>query len=328
MHAMLNAGTSVGQALKTLSQHGANRSLRRAAAEMGEAASCGRPWGETMRAYPALFDPLSIGMIVAGENGGFLDRSCMRLAEYAERDYDLQQTIKRETWYPKLLVVCSILIPSAVPFVIALMKGGNPLLAWFQQVWLPLTVLAVVCLAWKAWNRFMPAATHSGPLRIAFDWIKLHVPIVAKISRGLAAAKFCRALGALYASGMGINRMVEIAAGTAGNASFSAAVRRAAPDLERGQGLTDTMRETGQFPGIALQMMHTGEISGNIDSQLDKVADFLEQDAETALKQAVKVLGIVIYLMVAIYIGSQVIGQYTSQFTAEMDAGQQMIDNP
>jgi type II secretory pathway component PulF len=275
----------------------------------------GLTWSQTMPAYPGLFSELAIGMIQAGESGGFLDRMCLRLSEYAERDYELQQTIKRETWYPKLLVFCAVLIPSVVPVAIAMFNGGNVMRAWLDSS--APSLLLLIGMAWGTWkfiNYLMPIAAHGNSLRYWIDFVKLLLPIAGKTARALAAVKFCRALGALYAAGVGPHKAVVMAGRACGNAVMEEKSRLMSYEIENGSGLTNALAKTGQFPGVALQMMRTGEESGSLDAQLDKVADFLEQDAETTIKQSVKVLGIVTFLLIAMYIGSMVIQSYTGYF--------------
>ena len=321
MNAMLHAGTSLWHALRTLSEHASNKALRQASQEMAAQIEAGSTWSQTMRAYPGLFSELAIGMVQAGESGGFLDRMCLKLSEYCERDYELQQTIKRETWYPKLLVFCAVLIPSVVPVVIAGVAGGNMLSAWFSSgAPFALLIIGMVWFGWKAAQRATPAVVHSNSVRLWIDSLKLYLPIIGKTSRALATVKFSRALGALYSAGVGPHKAVKMAADACGNMAIAQKAHRITFDLENGAGLTDSLAKTGQFPGVALQMMRTGEESGNLDGQLEKVADFLEADAETTIKQSVKVLGIVVFLLIAMYIGAMVmkfyVGYFNSVFTA------------
>lgn len=305
MHAMLHAGTSLWHALQTMGEHEQNANLRRAAREMAHGLAQGKTWSQTMRAFPGLFSELAIGMVSAGEAGGFLDRMCLRLSQYAERDYELQQTIKRETAYPKMLVICAIFIPSVVPLV--LMGWG----AWFRAVTPPLLIVGGALGCWKLMNFMMPVAAHTGSVRYWIDAVKLSLPVFGKTVRALSTTKFCRAMSALYAAGVGPHKAVVMAANACGNAVMAERARRVSFDLENGMGLTEALASTGQFPGVALQMMRTGEESGSLDVQLDKVADFLEGDAETAIKQSVKALGILVFLGIAAYIGSMVVQFYT-----------------
>ncbi len=105
---------------------------------------------------------------------------------------------------------------------------------------------------------------------------------------------------------MGLHKTINIASDACGNEAMARQTRRIIHRLDKGESLTSSLASTGQFPPMALQMLATGEASGSVESQLDKVADFLEADAETAIKQAVQVLGIVVFLLVAIRVGMQV----------------------
>jgi len=224
-----------------------------------------------------------------------------RLADYCERDYELQQNIKRETWYPKILLWCSFLIPSVVP----LFFGG--LSAWWAAVRAPIFLIVAVFVALRVLG-FVSPLLRDHLVRRGVDFVKLCVPGMSRVVRSLATVKFCRALGALYGAGMSPHRAVQLAAAACGNKHIEASVMSVAPALERGASISEALGETRQFPGVAMQILHTGEATGTLDTQLDKVADFLEQDAETAIKQAVKLMGVLVFLAMGAIIGSQVIG--------------------
>ncbi len=310
MHAMLHAGTSLAHAINTMATNAPNAGLRTACDEMKTRIASGQQFSELMQSYPGIFTPLMVGMIRAGEVGGFLDRMCLRLSEYAERDYEIQQLIKRETWYPKVLVLAALLIPTIVPAAIAGFTGGNWLLVWLRTMIAPavLIIAALVFIRFK--NFFAPLLKHINPLVHVIDSLKLSLPIVGKTTRSLSTAKFCRALGALQAAGMGVQQTIRLAADASGNSVFQQSSNRIISQLESGASLTDALESTHQFPGVSIQMLRTGEATGHVDEQLNKVADFLENDAETTIKQSVVVLGVLIFLCVAGYIAISVIGQY------------------
>ncbi len=313
IYSMLHAGTSIAQALAVLGQHETNPALRRASHDMHLRTSRGVPLSETMSSYQGLFSEMMIGMIGAGEQGGFIDGVCLRVSEWAERDYQIQQTIKRETWYPKLLVFCSFLIPSVVPLFLG---GFN---AWLKFVVPPFLLISALWIGWKIVAYFLPLSNHARPWRKTVDSIKLLIPVVGKTVRGFAVSKFCRALSATYASGMAPHRAVRVAADACGNVAIADSVMQIVPRLERGDPMTDALASTKNFQPVVLQMLRTGEESGKIDAQLDNVADFLETDAETATKQAVKVFGILVFLCIAVYIASQIIGGYVGHVDQAME---------
>ena len=303
MYAMIHAGTSLAQALNMMAQHGNSASIRRASREMSLHTQRGAPMSEAMRAYPGLFSGLALGMVEAGEKGGILESVFTRLAGYSERDYELQQSIKRETWYPKLLLVCSFLIPSVVPLYL-----HGPA-AWWASVRVPIFIAAAILIVWQIARFTAPLLLQTVVAR-GLDFVKLCVPGMSRVVRSLATVKFCRALGALYGAGVAPHRAVQMAAAACGNKYIEARVLSVAPALERGASISEALGQTGQFPGVAMQILQTGETTGTLDTQLDKVADFLEGDSEAAIKKAVQLLGILVFLVMAAYIGSIVISFY------------------
>ncbi|HEX8464059.1 MAG TPA: type II secretion system F family protein [Abditibacterium sp.] len=325
MGAMIHAGTSLGAALHSMVESAPTASLRNASAQMERRILGGEPLAETMKAFPGLFTPLQIGMAGAGERGGLLDAMFERLARYAERDYDLQQTIKSETWYPKLLVFCSILIPGLVPLIVYMIKGGPfPTRELMANIGVPLLLVGAVVGAFKLMNLMAPMALSTSGIKMGLDTAKLKIPVASKVVRAFATAKFCRALGALYSAGVGPGESVRLAAGACGNEAIAKSAVEIIPRLEHGESLTDCLASTKQFPVTVLQVMRVGEQSGALDEQLDKSADFLESDAEVAVKQAIKVLGILVFLAIACVIGSKVIQFWSGYFDQAFDMGENM----
>ena len=304
MHSMLNAGTSISRSLQVYGQHAGNRSLKRAALQMSRDTAEGCPLSQSMRSFPGLFSILAVSMVGAGERGGRLDEICERLAVYSERDFELNQSVKRETFYPKILLVCAILIPSVVTWFL------YGFAAYLRQVTPPFIVIGMLYIGFRVFSRVMLVTGREGPFRLALDATKVHIPGVSKVVRSLATAKFTRALAAMYASGVGAEYAMKVSGESCGNAFVQRRVMQVAPSLTQGVSFTEAMVRTGQFPPIAIQMMATGEESGAIDTQLNKVADFLEIEAEAAIRNAVKVFGVLVFLAMAFYIGSLVIGVF------------------
>jgi type IV pilus assembly protein PilC len=322
MHSMLHAGVALSHAMTMMAKNAPNAALRAACEEIAPRIAAGTPLSELMIAYPGIFSPLMMGMIRAGEAGGFLDRMCKRLSEYSERDYHIAQLIKRETWYPKMLLCMCLLIPTIVPAAIAYFRDNQSFLgAWIRAAWPAILILTGLALAVRFKNFLAPLTKHLKPFQLLLDQIKLLIPIGGKSTRGLATAKFCRALGALQAAGMGVRQTINLSADACGNSVIEQSARGAISRLESGATMTEALEGTRQFPPIAIQMLRTGEATGNFEEQLDKVADFLESDAETTIKQAVVVLGIVAFLVMAIYIAINVIQMYVGTYSNLIDEG-------
>jgi len=317
LQALLKAGTGLSQALNAVAQSAPSKPLREASLEMSRRTAKGDVWSTQMREYPGLFSPLALAMIRSGEAGGFLDVACGKLADYAEHDHHIQQVITRETWYPKMVIFAAIFILNAPPLVVAIMKGqsvSHALLGYAMGVGLPLLAILVIWLATSGQKFIMPLARHLRPLTIIIDQIKLWIPVAGKTVRNLAIAKFCRAFAALNAAGLGVATSFELAGEACGNTAIAARVKEIIPQVEQGQGITDALASTRQFQSVVLQMMRTGEVSGNFDEQMNSVAEFMEQEGESSIRKSMVVLGILALLAVAVMVGYYVINFYVGYF--------------
>lgn len=314
--AMLHAGTSLGQALNVMGKNAPSPALQTVSREMAQRVQNGEPLTSCMNSYPGLFTPLHKGMLMAGERGGFLERIFQRLSDYSERDYQLQQTVKRETWYPKAVLFCSVFIP-ALPNLF--LSGFG---AFFSAVAIPYLIIAIIILTFKGIQYTSPLLLSQSGIQGIFDGLKLAIPGVSKVTRSLATAKFARALGALFEAGVGPGESVKLASGACGNEVIARSCRSIIPRLEHGVGLTEALVSTRHFPPIVEQMLAIGEQSGMMDEQLNKAADFLETDAETAIKQSAITLGIVAFLAVALVVLMKIVGFYTGYFNDIMSMGE------
>ena len=301
MHALLHAGASLTVALDEMSRSAPNRGLRSASSEMGRRVAAGELWSHVMRDYPGLFSELAVALISVGETGGSLEHTCRKLSEFAENEYHIQQIIKRETWYPKLLLLFSTIFPISLPL------GGHTYVLGCH------TQLLLIAIAWSLWkflNFAWPVCAHTGRPRYLLDRIKLKAPFASTTVRSLAIVKFCRSLGLLYAAGLGLPRAVSMAADACGNAVIADNIRRITPRLQRGETLTAALAATSEFPGSTLQMTHMGETSGSLDEMMQKVADLLEAEAQTALHEAVVAFNLMVFLLVAFKIAVQIVQAY------------------
>ncbi|BCM90941.1 type II secretion system protein F [Abditibacteriota bacterium] len=298
MASLVNAGTGMGAGLKSMATAAPTSALRSASLQMGERVMTGAQLSDLMPSFPGLFSPLAAGIAAAGERGGFLVESFERLANYSERDYELQTMVKRETWYPKLVAFASVIL-NPLAAVALFMQGFG---AWLH-IMLPVFLkVGFAVIIWYAFVILQPFIPRDNPIKSVWDRVRLYVPIVGKVVRGLATAKWCRAYGALYGAGVGPGEAMRLSAIACGNLALAHDTLAQIPKIERGAQLTEALRATNHFPPLALQMLQIGEQSGDLDMSLNKAADFLESDAETTIKKSVPVIGILMLLFVAFFL--------------------------
>lgn len=310
---MLNAGINPAQALETLSGQTTSSKLKKVLLEARDHVIAGRPISAAFQRYPEVFSPLIMSMLRAGEEGGFLSDAAKQISEYLQREIELRNMIRRETMYPKIVVVSSIIIIVAANLIIsAVAPEGYRLDSPLSRIetWYWLGPLLIGLFLFVRLGLAQPA------IKQMWDSITINTPGIGGMVRGFSMAKFGRAFGALYKAGVPMRKALLLSADACGNEALRARMYPAADRLERGDGLTETLRDTNAFNQIVLDMTATGEQTGNVDGMLEKVAEFYEEEGAVRSKQAAMILGVVVFLCVAAYIGFIVISFYTG-FTAD-----------
>jgi len=305
---MLEAGVPIVQSIDTLAGQTQDPRFKSILYELKGHVEVGRPLSVGMQRYPEVFTPVTMSLIRAGEEGGFLDQALSAIADYIERDMTLKNLYKRVTFYPKLELGASIVIIIGANYVIAAFNGT-------MRLWSPLTepitwvVLTPIIIALFLFSRVGLANPR---VKYNYDAVVANIPYLGGIMRQLAMARFGRALGALHRGGVPINRSVELASDACGNEWLRAKMQPAPKQLESGAGVSDTLTSTGAFSPIVMNMVSTGEQTGNLDKMVDKMADYYEDESETRSIQLAKVVGVVLTLVVCIYIGAIIINFWTN----------------
>ena len=155
-------------------------------------------------------------------------------------------------------------------------------------------------------------ATPAGRMRV--DGVMLRMPLVGKIFRKVAVARFCRTLATLISSGVPILDGLDITAKTSGNAVVEAAVKQARNRIEQGETIAVPLQATGVFPPMVVQMIGAGENTGALDTMLAKIADFYEDEVDVAVKGLLTVLEPAMICVLGIIVGGIVISMYLPLF--------------
>ncbi len=298
LRALLSTGMNVSEATRTLSRRTRSPTLRHAAREMAEAAIQGRPMSGVMKKYPAAFGQATLAAMEASEQTGLIEQMAERLAKYFDRAFELEQTYRWQTFYPKLLLIAVVIIPTVPQLVLGSFE------AWLSLVLSrALPALLGMAVLWYGFRMLMRVPV----VRRALDGIKLVVPWLGSLGRRMATARWARALAMLMAAGVPVHRALVAAASASGNAAMERALVREAEGVLHGRSVTEVVAASRHVPEMALDMLATAERSGSIEGALDKVAEYYESEADVGGKQTAMVLGMVFYLIIAAIIGAIVI---------------------
>jgi type IV pilus assembly protein PilC len=321
---MIDAGLPLVQCLEILAANQENPAFQKTLTGVRTTVEGGATLANAMRQFPVVFDDLTTNMIEAGETGGILDIILQRLAIYVEKAVRLKAAVKSALIYPVSVVSLAVLI------VGALLKWVVPIFANLFAglgVNLPLPTRIVMGLSGFVqgfWWIFLAGGVgivfglkqvRKHPRgRYYFDKMLLKMPVLGSLLRKIAVGRFTRTLGTLITSGVPILEGLAITARTSGNAVLEEALMKVRKAIEEGRTIVDPLKECGVFPNMVTQMIGVGEATGAMDSMLQKIADFYEEEVDAATKDMLAMLEPLIIGLLGVSIGGIVISLYMPLF--------------
>jgi type IV pilus assembly protein PilC len=321
---MIDAGLPLVQCLEILAANQENQAFQKVLTGVRTTVEGGATLANAMRGYPVVFDDLTTNMIEAGETGGILDIILQRLASYVEKAVRLKAAVKSALIYPIAVVSMAVLIVGAllkwvVPIFSNLFAGLGVNLplptrivmgmsAFVQTFWWVVFVGIFAIFFGIRQIRKHPRG------RYYFDKMLLHIPVIGLLLRKIAVGRFTRTLGTLITSGVPILEGLTITARTSGNAVLEEALMKVRKAIEEGRTIVDPLRECGVFPNMVTQMIGVGEATGAMDSMLQKIADFYEEEVDAATKDMLAMLEPAIIGTLGVMIGGIVISLYMPLF--------------
>jgi len=321
---MIDAGLPLVQCLEILGANQENQTLQKTLNSVRTTVEGGSTLANAMRLHPKIFDDLSTNMIEAGETGGILDIILQRIAQYVEKAVKLKSAVKSALIYPVAVVGIAVLV------VGCLLKFVVPIFANLfigLGVALPLPTRITIGMSnfiGQFWWFFIVGgvgavfgvkqARKNPKGRYFFDRLMLGLPVIGMLLRKIAVARFTRTLGTLITSGVPILEGLSITARTSGNAVLEEALMSVRKAIEEGRTIVDPLRESGVFPNMVTQMIGVGEATGAMDSMLQKIADFYEDEVDAATKDMLAMLEPAIIAFLGVFVGGIVISLYMPLF--------------
>jgi len=322
---MIDAGLPLVQCLEILAANQENPAFQKTLTGVRTTVEGGATLANAMRQYPAVFDDLSTNMIEAGETGGILDIILQRLAVYVEKAVKLRAAVKSALIYPVSVVSLAFIIVAAllkwvVPIFANLFAGLGVDLPLPTKIVIGLShfigqfgVVFIIGLVAMVFGLRQVRKNPKG--RYYFDLALLKLPVMGALLRKIAVARFTRTLGTLITSGVPILEGLSITARTSGNAVLEEALMKVRKAIEEGRTIVDPLRESGVFPNMVSQMIGVGEATGAMDSMLQKIADFYEDEVDAATKDMLAMLEPIIIGLLGVMIGGIVISLYMPLFS-------------
>ena len=321
---MVDAGITIVQSLQALAEQTNNKVMRDVIRDVSTRVESGESLSESLQKHPKAFSKLYVSMVGAGEKGGLLAEILGRLATYLENTSRLRKKVKTALMYPATVTCVAIcitifLLVRVIPTFKDIYSSFNaklPAPTMFMiglseivKKYLLLLIAAAGALVW-AWLYFLKTKTG----RTFWDDRRIKLPIFGPIAHKICLARFTRTLASLVRSGVPILEVLQIVSQTVGNVMMERAIKTAATDIERGEGISNALGKHPIFPSMIIRMMRAGEQTGNIDNMLERISNFLDEEIEATLSGLMSLIEPLMIVVLGVIIGSMVVCMFLPIF--------------
>lgn len=310
---IISAGVSIINALEMMRDQTENRTLKKALGEVYEDVSKGESMAGAMKKHSKVFPSMLCNMVEAGEASGSMEVAFERMAVQFEKENKLKQSVKKAMIYPIVLLVVMVgvlflmmiwVIPNFMgmfaeldtelpPITQAVVNMSDFVIA---KWWLILLVVAAAIALFKAY-----AASPSG--KFVLGGIALKIPVFGKLQTKSECARLGRTLCTLLGAGVPMMDAIEITGRSMENVHYKKAMKDAKDQVMRGMALSRPLKTCGLFPPMVVHMVSIGEETGNIETMLENVANYYEDDVQVATEQVMALMEPMIIVVMAIVVG-------------------------
>ncbi len=322
---MISSGMSILRALYVLEEQTESKLLKETIVAVRKDVEAGLSLSDALARHPKIFNPLFVAMTQAGEMGGVLESSLLRVADQLQDDASLRKQVKSAMIYPALVIIVAVGIMLALcAFLIPVFENvfkefGGELPAITQvsvfaskvvtgYFWAMIAVTAILTFAFIKWKK-------SSWGRPQWDQFRLRIPLkIGTIVQQVAVARWSRTLASLTSAGVPLLQALEITGRTAGNVVVEKAMDGVIASVKRGGTIAAPLAQAPIFPTMVTHMVGVGEETGALDTMLDKVAEFYEDQVEASVKALTSILEPVMILIIGAMVGFIVISMYLPLF--------------
>ncbi len=310
---LINAGLPLTQSLHTVSDQITNKTLNGIVAEVVTSVESGTSLSQSFSKHPEVFSDIYVSLVAAGETSGSLDKSLERIADQQEKDAAIVGKIRSALIYPVIvlgviMLVLVFMLTTVLPQVGGLYKDLHKPLPFLTQILMSISnfivnywylcILGAGGLGYSVKNY---VKTENG--RAAADHLKLNVPIFGKIYRKVYMARFSRTLGTMLQSGIPMLEALRIVKNAIDNVHVEKVLEKSMEGVRGGKALSSTLEGEVTFTTLVPQMIRIGEQSGAIDSMLDRVATYYENEVDEEVKNISTTIEPIMMVVLGVTVG-------------------------
>jgi type IV pilus assembly protein PilC len=321
---MVNSGLPILRALSILADQTQSAELAKVLVQVRTDVEQGASLSGALSKHPKAFNNLFISMVKAGETGGVLDDVLLSLASQIEKEVELRRQIKSAMTYPVVVVaLVSLILGAMLLFVVPQFETIYSNLG--GQLPLPTRILLGVSEAFRSyWYLFAVAVgigsflfrrykkTDKGRARV--DALKIRIPVFGPLFHKVALARFSSTLGMLLRAGVPILQALDNVKETVNNRVIADAVEDVKASVREGESIAKPLGKHKVFPPMVVQMLAVGEETGAVDTMLDKVAEFYNNEVTATVEALTSLIEPLLIAIIGGMVGAAVIALYMPMF--------------
>ncbi len=324
---MIDAGLPLVQCLDILANQTPNKIFAAALKDIKSTVEGGSTFSDALRKHPKIFDELYVNLVQAGELGGILDTILNRLAVYIEKRVKLVRQVRGAMTYPIAVIliaaaVMTVLMVFVIPAFENMFKdfGSKEGLPKITQIVIDVSKGFIGNLHWITLFVITTIGSVTYTYRTPkgkrfFHRLMLSLPIFGPLLQKIAVARFTRTLGTLLSSGVPIMDALEVVAKTAGNVIIEEAIMYVRAKIAEGKNMVEPLAEKKVFPSMVVQMLGVGEQTGALDTMLNKIADFYEEEVDVAVAALTSLLEPLLMVGIGGMVGTVMVAMYLPIFS-------------
>ena len=322
---LLKAGTPIADSIRILSDQVSSKALQKALNEVFHDIRSGTSFSDACKKFPKIFDKVFINMILAGETSGDLERVMDQLAIFYEKEHKIHGKVKSAMTYPIVVSIVAVIV-----IVILLTKVLPSLLDNLLSVGgeIPLPTKMVMALSDFMINYWYILVLAAILFSIAFiaikrnpkgqymlDLVKLKIPVFGALAQKQIIARISRTMASLFASSVPVLQILRMSGEVSGNKVYEKVLDESRESLRRGASLSLPLAQSWVFPSLVSHMVAIGEETGQLDTMLEKIADFYEEEVEQLASRLSTVIEPLMIAILGIIVGTIVLAAMMPMFS-------------
>jgi len=300
MAVMVETGVTLGEALQTLTEQCPNPHFRRILEDVSNRVHSGEPFSDALEHHKRVFPTLMVSLVRASEASGTMGPMLERVCAYLTKDRETVRAVRGATVYPIIMLSIAVAVTvflmtfvlprfdkifaqrgAALPAPTRILLGASNVMIDFWYIWAVLIVALVIAMMWMRRQPFG---------RRAFDWLKLHAPVVGPMMNQLYVTRAMRTMGTMLCAGVPMLDMVAIVRQVTGNIYYDELWDAVDERLRQGVQLSAALSHSQLMPASVVRMIHSGEKAGRLGAVMERVAVFTESDFDDAVKRTTQLI--------------------------------------